>query len=588
MQQIPKIEFLEEALKLCRQSFVAVGVYSLFINVLMLTPIFYMINVFDKAVATNSVPTLLSLIVIAAFLYMVMGILEWTRSRVLVHVGSRLDKLLAPRIYQVSFEAESGQLDISNVGVQPLSDLNALRQFVAGPAATVIFDLPWLPIFLLLMFFFHPALAMVALVCMGIMAAIAVANQRSTTKGLQEANERASSIAQETQKNLRNAEVAWAMGMLEPLMARWRIRQDAMLDVQASTSEAASAYGAAIKVLSLAMQSAAITTGALLAMAQEISPGVIIGAALLLGKTLQPIQQAVSGWKGLIDAKQQYKRLSTLLKTFPLAKERMSLPPITGHLTARDAHVIPPGAAEPTLSGVNFNLQPGTVTMVVGPSAAGKSTLIRALLGLWHTSQGEIRIDGSESSHYNRSDLGTQIGYLPQDIELLDGSVAENIARFGDIEPQQVIQAAQDAGVHEMVLALPEGYDTVIRSQQGLLSPGQRQRIALARALYKRPKLIVLDEPNSNLDEQGEQALNKAIFAMKNAGSSVVLVSHRQGVLPLVDYLIFMRAGRITEQGSKAEIVARENQKKQSAQPQPPVPASGTLDRPEQEVSDAQ
>lgn len=587
MQDMPKVEFLEDALRLCRRSFVAVGVYSLFINVLMLTPIFYMINVFDKAVATNSVPTLLSLIVIAVFLYLVMGILEWTRSRVLIHVGSRLDKVLAPRMYEVCFEAGSGQLSLNNVGSQPLLDLNSLRQFLAGPAATVIFDLPWLPIFLLLMFFFHPALAAVALVCMGIMATIAVGNQRSTTKGLKEANLRASVIASDTQKNLRNAEVAWAMGMLDPLMTRWRARQDEMLDVQVTTSETASGFSAAIKVLSLAMQSAAITTGALLAMAQEISPGVVIGAALLLGKTLQPIQQAVSGWRGLIDAKEQYDRLSALLKTFPQSTERMSLPPISGQLTARDAHVIPPGATEPTLLGINFNLQPGTVTMVVGPSAAGKSTLIRAILGLWPTSQGEIRIDGAESRHYNREELGTQIGYLPQDIELLDGTIAENIARFGEIDSAAVIQAAEDAGIHEMVLSLTEGYDTLILGQQGVLSPGQRQRIALARALYMRPKLIVLDEPNSNLDEQGELALNKAIFSMKNSGSTVILVSHRQGVLPLVDYLIFMRAGRISEQGSKADIVARENIKKHGTQPQKSLQASAASDLPKRELSDA-
>ena len=563
------IEDIDDALALCRKSFAAVAVYSFGINILMLTPIFYMINVFDKAVATGSGSTLFSLIVIAGFLYLVMGLLEWTRSRVLIHIGSRLDKVLAARLYTICFDAHSGQVNIGNIGSQPLRDLNNLRQFLAGPLVVALFDLPWIPLFLLLMFFFHPALAAVALVCMVLMGAIAVANQRSTTKGLQEANRAASQITQATQKNLRNAEAAWAMGMLKPLMSRWRADQDEMLKIQSDTSEVASGYSALIKVLGVAIQSAAITTGAILAMAQEISPGVVIGAALLLGKTLQPIQVAVGGWKGMVEAREQYNRLDDLLKEFPLPDAKMKLPPIKGHITAKNVEVTPPGAKQPTLTGVTFNLQPATVTMIIGPSAAGKSTLLRAILGLWPTSRGELRIDGAETGNYDRSDIGSQIGYLPQNIELFDGTVAENIARFGEVDSEAVVQAARDAGVHEMVLALPEGYDTVISGQQGLISPGQRQRIALARAVYGRPSLLLLDEPNSNLDDAGEQALNQAMLALKNEGSTIVLVSHRQGAIPLVDYIILVREGRISDQGTKAEIVERTKlQRQQQVQQQ--------------------
>ena len=551
------IEYIDDALAMCRKSFIAAAIYSFGINILMLTPIFYMINVFDKAVGTGSLPTLFSLIVIALFLYFVMGLLEWTRSRVMIRIGSRLDKLLAARLYALCFEAHSGQVNIGNVGSQPLTDLNGLRQFLAGPLVVALFDLPWIPLFLLIMFFFHPALAAVALVCMVVMAAIAVANQRSTTSGLEDANTAASKIALATQKNLRNAEVAWSMGMLKPLMVRWRANQDEMLKIQSDTSDVASGYSALIKVLAVAIQSAAITTGAILAMAQEISPGVVIGAALLLGKTLQPIQVAVAGWKDLVAARAQYTRLDSLLKEFPLPGDKMLLPPITGRITAKNVEVTPPGAKVPNLTDVNFNIQPGTVTMIVGPSAAGKSSLLRAILGLWPTTRGEMRIDGAEASKYDRSEIGGQIGYLPQDIELFDGTVAENIARFGEIDPDAVVKAARDAGVHDMILALPEGYDTVIVGQQGLISPGQRQRIALARAVYGRPSLLLLDEPNSNLDDAGEQALNEAILALKNAGSTIVLVSHRQGALPLVDYLIFVQEGRISDQGTKAEIVER-------------------------------
>lgn len=570
------IEGIDDALALCKQSFVAAAVYSFGINILMLTPIFYMINVFDKAVATGSIPTLFSLIVIAVFLYFVMGLLEWTRSRVLIHIGSRLDKLLAGRLYALCFDAHSGQVGVSNLGSQPLMDLNSLRQFLAGPLVIALFDLPWIPLFLLLMLLFHPVLAAVALVCMILMAIIAIANQRSTTKGLKEANSAAAQIALETQKNLRNAEVAWSMGMLQPLMSRWRSSQDAMLKVQSDTSEKASGYSALIKVLGVAIQSAAITTGALLAMAQEISPGVVIGAALLLGKTLQPIQVAVGGWTGLVNAREQYIRLSSLLKEFPLPDDRMSLPAIQGRVSAKNVEVTPPGANAPVLEGINFNLQPGTVTMIVGPSAAGKSSLLRAILGLWPTSRGELRIDGAEARHYDRNEIGGQIGYLPQDIELFDGTIADNIARFQELDSDLVVQAARDAGVHEIILALPEGYDTVIKGQQGLLSPGQRQRIALARAVYGRPSLVLLDEPNSNLDDSGERALNEAILAMKNAGSTVVLVSHRQGAVPLVDYLIFVHGGRISDQGTKAEIVERSKAQQAQLQQQKVAQAEST------------
>ena len=485
MVKTKQIKAFEEALTICKRSFIAVGVFSFFINILMLTPMFYMINVYDKAVATSSVPTLMALVVIAAFLYFMMGLLEWLRSSVLVHIGARLDTLVAPRIYDLCFKSESGAIEARNMGSRPLSDLNSLRQFLASPSAAVIFDLPWIPLFLILMYFFHPALAAVALVCMTIMAAVAIANQRATTKGLKEANIASAQIANQTQRNLRNAEVAAAMGMMKPLAERWRAQQDDMIDLQAATSATASGFNAAIKTLQVVMQSAAITTGAVLAIAQEISPGLIIGAALLLGRALQPIQQGVSSWKSFVEAREQYRRLNDLLTSFPTDDEKMSLPPIEGRITANQASVVPPGGSKSTVTNVTFALPSGSTTMILGASAAGKSTLVRAILGLWSTAQGDIRIDGTESKYYDRIELGPQIGYLPQDIELFDGSIADNIARFGAQDPDMVIQAAQDAGVHQMILALPEGYDTIISGLQGLLSPGQRQRVAGASSVWQ-------------------------------------------------------------------------------------------------------
>jgi ATP-binding cassette, subfamily C, bacterial EexD len=546
-------------------------VFSLFTNVLMLTPMFYMINVFDKAVGTGSFPTLISLAVIAAFLYVVMAFLEWSRSRVLIFVASRLDRVLAPRVYSLCFASESGALNRQGMGVQPLGDLNALRQFLAGGTTLALFDLPWLPLYLIVMVLFHPVLAVVAIICMAIMFVLALANQRATTDGLAAANKMSGAIADQTQRNLRNAEVASAMGMMPALTEKWRSQQDLMLATQEQTSVAASGYSATIKSISTAMQSAAITTGAVLAMQQEISPGVMIGAALLLGRSLSPIQSAVMGWKGLVDAREQYLRLNELLRRFPPSDDRMMLPPISGRLSAKQVVVIPPGSKHPTLTNINFDIPAGATVMVLGASAAGKSTLVRTILGLWPTAQGQMRIDGAESFHYEKAHLGPQIGYLPQDIELFDGTVASNIARFAEVESEVVVQAANDAAVHEMILALPHGYDTVINAHGGLLSPGQRQRIALARALYDRPKLVVLDEPNSNLDEAGELALNSAIKTLKSIGSTVVLVSHRQGAIPLADYLLVMEAGKIKDQGTTADVITRVKQamavKQQEAKP---------------------
>ena len=520
---------------------------------------FYMINVFDKAVSNGSIPTLVSLAVIALFLYALLAILEWTRSQVLIQIATRMDLLLAPRVYELQFGGEFSNGQKALLGSQPLSDLNSLRQFMSSQTCAVIFDLPWVPVFVLLMFFFHPVLAVVGLVCMGLMTLLAVLNQRATTEGLKEANQKASKITTAVQRNLRNSEAANAMGMQKHLMSRWRSAQNEMLDVQSSTSYVATGYSSLIKTLTTVMQSIGITTGAVLAIQQEISPGVMIGAALLLGKSLQPIQQTVSGWKGFVEAREQYRRLDELLTTFPPAPEKMQLPPVKGSLSAVNVNVLPPGGREPLLKDINFTLPAGTITMILGPSAAGKSSLLKAMVGLWPTYSGKLTIDGAEAQRFNREELGPQIGYLPQNLELFDGSVAENIARFGVVDPERVVEAANLAQIHEMVLELPEGYDTLVGGSRGVLSQGQKQRIGLARALYDRPKLLVLDEPNSNLDEVGERALASAITQMKALGSSIVMVTHRQGALPLVDYLIILEKGRIRHFGLKDDVIAALN-----------------------------
>lgn len=561
------VNSVQEALALCRKSIISAAIFSFAINALSLTPLFYMLNVFDKAVANSSFPTLFSLMVLALFLYAMFALFEWLRSLVMVHIADRLDYALAPRLYDLCFKGESGAISARGVGSQPLSDLNAFRQFLGSPAATAFFDLPWIPVFFFLMILFHPTLAAVAAICLLIMTFVAIGNQRGTTAGLLEANKRSRSITTTTEKNLRNAEVAAAMGMMTALTQRWRASQDNMLAVQRGASSVASGYSAVLKTLTMVMQSAAITTGAVLVIQQEISPGVMIVAALLLGKCLQPIQQAVASWRAFVEAREQYRRLNDILKTFPEEEQRMRLPDLRGHVVCRKAVVVPPGSEKPTLADIDLDFLPGTVTVILGASGAGKSTLIRAILGLWPTAQGEVRIDGGEAKSYDRDVIGSQIGYLPQEIELFEGTVAENIARFGEIDSDLVYQAAKDAGIVDLVLALPRGFDTpIVGRGAGILSPGQRQRVALARAIYGKPQLIILDEPNSNLDDAGERALADCINMLKGSGSTVIIVSHRPHVLPLADYIVAIANGRVAASGPRDAIVAKLNGE---AAPQP-------------------
>jgi len=416
---------------------------------------------------------------------------------------------------------------------------------------------------------FHPILAVVALVCIVVMAFVAIMNQRTTSVLHSESSQVAAQISNETQINLKNAEVAAAMGMVGSLMSRWQKLQGFMLAQQRTSLKATSGYTSLIKVLSMIMQGAAITTGAVLALAQEVSPGVMIAAALLLGRSMGPIQAVVTGWKQIIDSYEQYNRLIDILQKFPERETPMALPKIEGRIAATGVSAIPPKADRPVIHDITFDFAPGTVNMIIGPSAAGKSTIMRVVLGIWPTSAGSMRIDGAEAHHYDREALGPQIGYLPQDIELFDGSVAENIARFDDIDPDAVVLAAKDAGVHELILSLPKGYETKLSPGPGALSPGQRQRVGLARALYRRPKLMFLDEPNSNLDEAGDRALYASIEGMKARGATVVVVSHRHEIMPLVDHLILMENGKIKVQGARDKVVAMAKSRTASGPVQP-------------------
>lgn len=547
---------LGNALRLCKTSFVGVGVFSGIANLLMLVPAFFMLNVYDKAVGNNSLETLWVLSSITVFLFAVLAAMEWVRSRVLVYTSSRLDLMLAERILKLTY-LNAVAVGSNRATIQPLHDLNALRRFLTGNGVFAFFDAPWLPIYLLILFLFHPLLGWLGVVSALIFLALALANEKQTNSLLDDANQASAANNVDCERNVRNSEVATAMGMVPELIGRWRLKQNKVLDLQEQASNIAGAYNSVIKTLRLAVQSAAIAAGAYLVLNQEISPGMLIAGSILISRALQPVELAVGAWRGFIEARGQYRRLNILLTLLGDQSEKLELPRISGGLSACEADVRPPGGNVNVLNGVNFTLPAGATCMVVGPSGSGKSSLVRALLGLWPTSGGDIRIDGTESSKYDRELLGPQIGYLPQDIELLEGSVAGNIARFGHLDSEAIIQAATDSGIHEFILALPNGYDTNLNEQGGMLSAGQRQRVALARALYKRPRLVVLDEPNSNLDQNGEAALNAAISTLKQSGSTVVIVTHRKNVVPLADYMLVMDSGTVVDFGPARDVLAR-------------------------------
>lgn len=557
---------LKAALLLCRGGFFSVGFFSLFVNLLMLVPTFYMLQVYDRVVATGSHSTLLMLTLILILLVLTMGVLEWVRSRIMVRLSTRLDLALGARLYDASFKQAltSGGMQAS---AQPLNDLTGLRQFITGNGLFAFFDAPWLPIYLAVMFLFHPWYGWFAVACALVLVALAYLNERLTNAALLEANKQNLAATAFTQKNLRNAEVVESMGMLGMLRKRWQGMNREVLALQGIASDRGGGITACSKTFRLLVQSLILGLGAYLAIEQEITPGLMIAGSVLLGRALAPIDQMIGAWKGFSAARGQYARLNELLVAVAAEPERMPLPAPRGEVSAENLVVTPPGGVKPVLTGLNFQVAVGDAVGIIGPSASGKSTLARALLGIWPATQGKMRLDGADVFAWRREDLGPHLGYLPQDVELFEGSINENIARFGEVDPVAVVEAARLAGVHELILKLPEGYDTVIGATGGGLSGGQRQRIGLARAVYRRPQLIVLDEPNSNLDEVGERALSEAILKLKQAGCTLFVITHRPSVLNTVDKLMVIRDGALVLFGPRDQVLAELNKPKQPAVP---------------------
>jgi ATP-binding cassette subfamily C protein EexD len=560
---------LAQAIRLCNQSFFSAAVFSLFINLLMLFPSIYMMQVYDRVLGSNSTSTLLMLTVLAVVLFAMLGALEWVRSQILIRVSTRFDVMLNERLYKVLFR--QSLVSGGKSSVQPLSDLLALRQFLTGNGLFAFFDAPWLPIYIGLLFLFHFTFGMVAVISAILLILLAIWNERATHDDLEQANKVSVESAGSTSRNLRNAEIVHALGMLPDLMARWKDRQQRLIMLQARASEKAGLISALSKTYRLTIQSLVLGLGAWLAIDKEISPGLMIGGSILLGRALAPIDLMIGSWKQFLSARTAYDRLNTILSQFPVEPERMPLPTPKGNIRAEQAVIAPPGAKAAVIKGINFGIEAGTFVALIGASASGKSTLARAMLGIWPIAGGAIRFDGADVGQLDRNLVGPHIGYLPQDVELFDGTIAENIARFGEADANKIVAAAQLAGVHDMILHLPQGYDTEIGGTGGALSAGQRQRVGLARAIYGDPVLVVLDEPNSNLDDVGEQALAAALGQLKQRGCTVIVITHRVGILGLVDRIMVLNDGQLVMDGPRDDVLAKLNQRpqQQAAMPKP-------------------
>lgn len=542
------------AVACCRRAFCLALALSLFISLLTLASPLYMMQIYNRVLPTRSDETLFALSVLLFALLGVLGVLEALRARVLVRIAGRLSQTLDMPVLSASFRQA---LEQPTFAPEELRGLDALRQFLTGNAAAAFLDSLWVPAFLCMIFLFHPLLGSIALFGGILLFALAVANDLTTRRMQRDGRALLIEAQTLTEANLRNVESIHAMGMAAAVAGRWSHRRDDALRLQTKTADRAATFVAASKSLRLLLQGSMLAAGAWLAMRGKISPGAIIAASVLMGRALAPVEQAISGWKQFISARSAYRYLRALLVRFPEPPARTPLPRPTGHLEVDRLVMVPPASERPSLYGVSFALQPGTVLGVLGPSGAGKSTLARLIVGALQPRSGRVRLDGADLAMWDRTLLGHHIGYLPQDIELLEGTVAENIARFSGSPASAVVSAAMAARAHDIILRLPQGYDTLLGPKGRKLSAGQRQRIGLARALFGEPALVVLDEPNSNLDEPGEVALRAAIEDLRRAGRTVVVVSHRPSVMPILDLILLLVDGRCAFFGPRSELRLR-------------------------------
>lgn len=536
-----------------RREFLWIGIFSMIANVLMLTPTLYMLQIYDRILISQSELTLLFLTLIVLVFFCMMAFAEWLRSRLLVRAGMKLDQELNTRVFNASFEAYLSNKQQNPT--EPFADLTNVRQFVTGTGIIALFDAPWTPIYILVLFLLHPLLGFLSIGFCLIQMGMAYLGYRMTYVPTENALKAETTSKRFLYGKLKNAESVEAMGMLDNLRSRWlehhRHHQN-KLDHANHKQHQQQAY---TKFVRYSMQSLTLAAGAMLVINGQLSQGVMVAGNVLMARALFPLDQIVGSWRSFMSAKAAFHRLELLFREHP-ERDTDTLHPIPqGAITLKNLVAIAPTDAKPILHGIDVKFEAGQITAIIGPSGSGKSTLARCLVGIWPETEGQVLLDGTPIENWNREQLGPYFGYLPQDVELLDGTIAENIARFYELDSEKTVEAARRAGIHDMILRLPMGYDTPIGEAGNVLSGGQRQRLGLARAMFGNPALIVLDEPNANLDDVGERALVQAIQDMKTQGKTVFLITHRLNILAAVDYLLVLKEGRAVHYGPRDDIL---------------------------------
>jgi ATP-binding cassette subfamily C exporter for protease/lipase len=537
-----------------RREFLVFGIFSMVTNVLMLAPTLYMLQVYDRVLHSMSEVTLLALSLVTLFLFATMAFSDWMRSRVLVAAGMRLDGLLGTRVFNASFASSLGEPTANPA--RAFNDLIEIRQFLTGMGIFALFDAPWAPIYIAVAYMMHPFLGIMCLVFAMFQAALAWFGHRYTIAPAERARKAASEAQAYLHSKLRNAEVLEAMGMVPNLQHRWAVQHRDYLRKSSAAQTLTHRVTAWSKFLRYTQQSLALGAGAVLVIDGQLSPGAMIASNVLMARALAPIDMIVTTWRSFISARGAFARLEQLLQDYPEQDAALTRVPPSGSLSLSHVVASATGREEPILKGIELEIPAGTVVAVLGPSGSGKSTLARVIVGIWPQVSGEVLLDGLPIEGWNRFELGPHLGYLPQDVELFEGTIAENIARFDELDPEKVIAAARSAGLHEMILRFPKGYDSPIGEAGNLLSGGQKQRIGLARAIYGNPALVVLDEPNANLDDAGEVALVKTLKELKGMGRTVVLITHRPSAVAVADRIVLLRDGRILTDGTRDEVLS--------------------------------
>lgn len=548
---------LAAAISASRRGFLAIGVFTGVINILMLTGSFFMLQVYDRVIPSRSLPTLLGLFAVVVVLYAFQGILDAIRGRLLNRVGGVLSDQLSTRVYDLIVHLPLTVRSRAD-GLQPIRDLDQIRGFLSGLGPTALFDLPWMPLYLGLCFAFHFWIGIAAVIGAILLIVLTLLTDVLTRLPVKASSTFGAARLGLLEVSRRNAEVLRSMGMRARLYGRWSTSNEQYVATQQRASDVAGGLGAASRVLRMLLQSAVLAVGAYLVINQQATAGVIIASSILTSRALAPIELAIANWKGLLSALQSWKRLSDLINRMGVGETPMALPAPEKYVSVEAVSIAPPGTQKFVINNITFRLEAGQALGIIGPSASGKSSLARGMVGVWQPLRGKVRLDGAAIQQWDSEKLGKHVGYVPQDVELFDGTIAENIARFDpEAEPAAIIEAAQAAAIHEMVVRLPDGYQTNIGEGGTALSAGQRQRVALARALYGSPFLVVLDEPNSNLDAEGDRALTEAVSGVRRRGGIVVVVAHRPSALTGIDLLLALSNGEMQGFGPKDEILKK-------------------------------